>query len=581
MWTEAFAALPADPSAALPTEGIAALPAEGIAALPAIGSSVLVVGVLVVAVTALADAASQRLRIPNSILLLLVGVLLSFLPFMPQVVIDPELVLMLALPPLIYTSGVGMSWPGFRQNLRPILLLAIGLVVVTAAAVAGAVHWLLGVPWAVAFILGAVVSPPDPVAPMAIARTLSVPQKLLTILEGEGLINDATALILLSFAVTAAVTGTFSLPAALVDFVVVILAELAWGYAVGWALLRLRHRVGSPQIEIMLALLTPFVAFWPPHWLGGSGVIAALAAGLYVSWQGPRFISPATRLQGYFVWGLIAHGLEGLVFVLTGLQAQRIASGLDQGGWQRVAVAGAVVSLVVIVVRFLWVFPATYLPRWLSPALRRRDPYPPWQQTFFIGFTGIRGAISLVAALSIPFVAGEAAFPERELILFTTFCVIVVTLVGQGLSLPWLLPRLGLVAAGRAEAAANKAREVQARILGVEAVLAALDKLAAAGADPAAVAVLRRHHGDRLAEYVGTAEAQAKGSTVATDARLQARLIHAERRCIARLYAERRITDDARRRVERELDLEDARNRHALESATGNRLADPEIEALF
>ncbi|MBC7506526.1 MAG: Na+/H+ antiporter [Sandarakinorhabdus sp.] len=540
----------------------------------------LFIGGLLVLVTALADTVSQRLRIPNAILLVFVGALLSFVPIMPPVVIAPELVLMLALPPLIYTSGVGMSWRGFRANLRPILLLAIGLVLFTAATVAGAVHWLLGVPWAVAFVLGAVVSPPDPVAAVAISRSLSLPQRLLTILEGEGLVNDATALILLSFAVAATVTGDFSAADALGSFAAIVLSELAWGAATGWAMLRLRQRVGNPQIEIMLALMTPFIAFWPAHVLGGSGVIAALVAGLYVSRHGARFISPATRLQGYFVWGLVAHGLEGLVFLLTGLQAHRILSGLDQSSWQRLVVAGAVVSLVVIAVRFLWVFPATYGPRWLFASLRRRDPYPPWQQTLFIAFTGIRGSISLVAALSIPLLAGDAPFPDREMILFTTFCVIVVTLVGQGLSLPWLLPRLGLVAAGEAEARTNKAREVAARIIGVEAALTELERLEGAGADAAAVAVLRRRHRDRHAEYVGTADTRIDGSPVASDANLQALLIAAERQRIGELYADHRITDDTRRRIERELDLEDARNRHALESATGDRLADPEAEAL-
>ena len=217
----------------------------------------------------------------------------------------------------------------------------------------------------------------------------------------------------------------------------------------------------------------------------------------------------------------------------------------------------------------------------LFASLRRRNPAPPWQQTFFIAFTGIRGSISLVAALSIPLLAGEAAFPERELILFTTFCVIGVTLIGQGLSLPRLLQWLGLVAAGEAEARANKEREVQGRIEGVEAALAELDRLEARGADPNTVAVLRRRHRDRRAEYIGTADTRVEGSPVATDANLQALLIEAERRRIAELYAEHRITDDTRRRIERELDLEDARNRHALESATGNRLADPEAEVLL
>ena len=540
----------------------------------------LFVAALLIAVTALSDAVSQRLRLPNAILLVLVGAALSFLPMMPPVVIKPELVLMLALPPLIYTSGVGMSWRGFRANLRSILLLAIGCVIFTATAVASVVHWLLGIPWAVAFILGAVVSPPDPIAPMAIARTLTLPQRLLTILEGEGLVNDATALILLSFAIAATISGTFSAFAALADFATIVAAEIVWGYATGAILLRLRHRVGNSQIEIMLSLLTPFVAFWPPHVLGGSGVIAVLVAGLYVSWHGPRFISPATRLQGYFVWGLIAHALEGLVFVLTGLQAQPIVAGLDSAGWQRLAIAGAVVSLVVVLVRFVWVFPATYLPRLILTSIRRREPRPPWQNPFFIGFAGIRGSISLVAALSIPLAVGSAPFPERELILFTTFCVIVVTLVGQGLSLPPLLRWLALITAGETEAADAKAREVQARIAGIDAALAELQRLQNTGADPAAVAVLRRRYRDRRTEYVGTADERIDGSPVASDAKLQTLLVEAERRQIAELYGHNRITDDTRRRIERELDLEDARNRHALESATGDPLDDPEAEVL-
>jgi CPA1 family monovalent cation:H+ antiporter len=540
--------------------------------------SALILGALLVALTAIGDAVSLRLRIPQSILLVVIGAALSLTPGMPRVAIDPQLILLLFLPPLIYSSGVGMSWRGFRRNLRPILLLAIGCVIFTAAAVAAAAHWLLALPWAVAFVLGAVVSPPDPVAPMAIARRLNMPKRLLTILEGEGVVNDATALILLSLAIAAASSGRFSLTGAGIVFVAIVVGEVVWGVVVGWTLLRIRHWTRAPQIEIMLALLTPFVAFWPPHGLGGSGVLAALAAGLYVSWNGPRFISPATRLQGYFVWGLVVHALEGLLFLLTGLQARMLAAGLAGTAWEHLALAGLLICLVVIVVRFVWVFPATYLPRLLSSAIRQREPRPNWQSPFIIGFTGIRGVISLVAALSIPATMMGAPFPDRPLILFVTFCVIIVTLVGQGSILPVLLPRLGLVAAGKAEAADAKVHEVQARVEAIDAALRTLDRLAREGAPSRAVAALRRRHEDRRSEYVGTAEATTVRSPVAEDAHLQAQLLDAERRKVAELYAESRITDDARRRIERELDLEDARNRHAFESATGDVMADPEAE---
>ncbi len=535
----------------------------------------LTLAALLIAVTAIAEAGAGRLGLPQSILLVLVGTGLSFIPGLPPVHIAPEVVLLILLPPLLYGAGVGMSWRGFRANLRPILLLAIGCVLFTASAVAAACHYLLGLDWAVGFVLGAVVAPPDAVAPMAIARRLHIPERILTILEGEGLVNDATALILFAFALAAVMHGGVSVPAAAVKFVAIVVGETLFGVALGFVMMRIRHWARHPQAEIMLALLTPFLAFWPPHALGGSGVLATVAAGLYVSWNGPRFIAPATRLQGYFVWGLVTHGIEGLLFLLTGLQAHALMQGAAGGGWPRLVTAAALVCVVIIVVRFVWVFPATYLPR-LSARLRDREPAPGWQTPFIIGYTGLRGVVSLAAALSIPATINGRPFPEHDLILFVTFVVIVVTLVGQGVTLPPLIRALGLSGAGEREAAADKAAEVQARLGGVEAALAELDRLAAAGAPESAVKALYRRHCDRRNEYAGTADTAVAGSPVAEDARIQAQLIEAERRAIAAFYRDDRITDDARRRIERELDLEDARNRHALESATGDRLADPE-----
>ncbi|MBV8612645.1 MAG: Na+/H+ antiporter [Acetobacteraceae bacterium] len=532
--------------------------------------SELLTGFALVAVTALAAVVARRLWVPHSILLVLLGVALAFVPGLPRVTLDPEMVFLLLLPPLLYSSGVGMSWPGFRANLQPILLLAIGCVLFTAAAVASVAHALFGMTWAVGFVLGAVVSPPDAVAPMAIARRLAVPSRVLTVLEGEGLVNDATALILFSFAVGAVVTGGVSIGNAALGFAVIVAGETLWGLAVGWALLRSRHLARDPQVEIVLALLTPYLAFWPPHMLHGSGVLATVAAGLYVSWNGPRFIAPATRLQGYFVWSLVVYLVEGMVFLLTGLQAHIVATAIGVGNWKQPVLAGLVTCAVVVVVRFVWVFPGTYLPRWASAALRAHDPIPPWQIPFLVGFTGIRGVVSLAAALSIPLTVGAAPFPDRDLVLFATFCVILVTLVGQGVALPWVIVRLGLAEAGRAEAAAAKRREVEARIVGIDAVLARLDALEREGCLPAAARILRQFHQERRAEFVDTADDAVPGSPVPAVAALQLQLIEAERRALALLYASDGITDEARRRIERELDLEDARTRHAAESATGD-----------
>lgn len=540
----------------------------------------LLLGFVLVAITALTAASARPLAMPQSILLVVVGTALAFVPGLPRVSLDPDFMLLLLLPPLLYSSGVGMSWSGFRINLRPIMLLAVGCVLFTATAVAATMHWLLGMPWAVGFVLGAVVSPPDAVAPMAIARRLSVPQRILTILEGEGLVNDATALILFSFAVMAVESGRISIATAAASFALIVIGELLWGAAVGWTMLRLRRLIGDPQIEIVLALLTPYLAFWLPHALGGSGVLAAVAAGLHVSWNGPRFIAPATRLQGYFVWGLVVHLIEGMVFLLTGLQAHVMIEGLGAAGWARALLTGLTTSLVVIIVRFVWVFPATYLPWWLLPNARARDPLPVWQYPFLIGFTGIRGAVSLAAALAIPLTAGSGLFPDRSLILFATFCLILVTLIGQGAVLPRLIVRLGLAEAGVAEAAEDKRHEVAARVVGVKAVLARLEELADEDTPNAAIAALRRRHEDRLTELAGTADERVSGSPVVDSAVIQLQLIDTERSALAGRYAEGALTDEARRRIERELDLEDARVRHAAESAVGDWInADPAAAA--
>src|SRR3954449_2538519 len=273
-----------------------------------------------VAMLVLVAVVAQRVKTAPSILLVVAGVALALVPGLPPIELAPELVLLVMLPPLIYSAGVSMSWREFKFNLRPITLLAFGAVVFTTCAVAAATHWLLGMPWAVAFVLGAIVAPPDVVAPLAIARRLGVPRRIVVVLEGEGLANDATALILYRFAVAAISTGMFSLPTATGEFAAIVAGEMLFGAAVGWLSLRIRHRARDPQIEITLSLITPYVAYWMPEHFGGSGVIATVACGLYISWNGPLLISSATRLQGIFFWDLVIYLIEGLLFLLTGFQ---------------------------------------------------------------------------------------------------------------------------------------------------------------------------------------------------------------------------------------------------------------------
>jgi CPA1 family monovalent cation:H+ antiporter len=523
----------------------------------------LVLALLIAALTVVA----RRVHVISPILLLVAGALIAFMPGMPQLVLDPELVLLTLLPPLLYSSGVGMSWRGFRSNLRPILLLAIGCVLFTATGVAALGHFLLGMPWAVGFVLGAVVAPPDAVAPMAVMKHMRLPRRLITVLEGESLVNDATALVIFGFALSAVVTGAFSLPTAAGQFLAIVLGEIVYGVIIGWLMLRVRHLAADPLAEVLLALATPFLAFWPPHAAGSSGVVACVATGLYVSWNGQRLIRPATRLQGYFIWGLVAWSVEALVFLLTGLQARAVVSGISGEGWNRALAAGLLVSLAVILVRFIWVFPATYLPRWLIPAVRRADPFPNWRLPFLVSFSGPRGVVTLAAALSIPLTIDGKAFPDRDVLLFVAFCVITVTLIALGAALPIVVRLLGLTSAGKHEAAADKRDERRVRLEGIDAVLRALDTLPQ-GAQSVTQAAIRRLHSDRRAHLAVTADESNEDDPVAEASRLQLDLIEVERDSIARAYADNRLTDEARRRVERELDLDEARVRHALASTS-------------
>jgi CPA1 family monovalent cation:H+ antiporter len=533
----------------------------------------LLIAFAMIALTGLTSLAARRMHVPQSILLVSVGAALALAPGFPVVRLHPDLVLLLLLPPLLYTSGVGMSWQGFKNNLRPIMLLAVGCVIFTASVVAAATHWLLKLPWAVAFVLGAVVSPPDAVAPMAIARRLAVPRKILTILEGEGLVNDATALILFSFAVGAAAAGGVSIAKATEAFGIIVSAEIAWGWLIGWAMLHLRTWTRDTEVEMILALLTPFAAFWPPHFLGGSGVLAAVTAGLYTSWNGPRLISPATRLQGFFVWGLAVYLIEGVVFFLTGLQSRVVMDGPDAGEWPRMIWAAAITVVVVVAIRFVWVFPATYLPAWLFRR-RRTAALPSWQETVLISFTGIRGVVSLVAALSIPQTVGDRPFPQRDMILFVTFCVILASLLGQGTALPKVIGLLALDRAGAREAESAKRNEIIARIAGIEAALKRLEELEQEGTISRAAATLRRQQEERRMAFIRATNVQIGRSPLANAAAVQLELVKAERASIAAQFAAGKLTDEARRRIERELDLEDARVRHVADGVAGEGFAE-------
>ncbi len=511
---------------------------------------------------------ARRLNTAPSILLVVVGVALALIPGIPPIELSPQFVLLIVLPPLIYSAGVAMSWREFRFNLRPIALLAFGCVVFTTCAVAAATHYLLALPWSIGFLLGAIVSPPDVVAPLALARRLGLPRRLVVILEGEGLANDATALVLYRFAVAAVSTGAFSVPEAAGTFGAIVVGEIAYGVGVGWVSLRLRRWARDPRVEITLSLMTPYLAYWVPEHLGGSGVLATVAVGLYISWNGQRLISAATRLQGIFFWDLLIYLIEGFVFLVTGLQARTLLGRIGAHSVRELVFGIVVTTLVCILARFIWVFPAAYLPRLLVPAIRRRDPYPSWRIPFMLAFIGVRGVVSLAAALAVPFTLRNGApFPYRDEILIITFGVIILTLVAEGPIMPAVARWLRLPHMAVREQREEKEAELRAR----HAALAAAERRLQALADENGLK-------EEVAKHLSARNHQrtlhlpktlADGSeTSAKGAQLHLELIKAEREQIHELLRKGEITDESRRRIERELDLEEASifcNRDAYE----------------
>ncbi len=428
---------------------------------------------LLVAIVILATLAT-RLRIPYAILLVLGGLLLGFVPGLPTITLNPELVLVLFLPPLIYSSAWLTSWREFRANLRPILQLSLGLVLVTTIVIAVVAHTIAGLSWPVAFVLGAVVSPTDAVAASATAQQLGLPRRIVTVIEGESMVNDATGLVVYRFAVAALVMGSFSLWQASLQFVIVSLGGLLIGLVIGWPVAWLHRHLDDAPIEITITLLTPYAAYLLADALQVSGVLAVLSAGLYLSRQSSRFFSSNTRLQANAVWNVLVFLLNGLVFLVIGLQLRSILESIAGHALFTLIWEALLISLAVIAVRIAWVFPAAYLPRLISPRLRDRDPFPGWRQVAMVAWIGMRGGLSLVAALALPLsLAAGQPFTQRDLVIFFTFAVILVTLVGQGLSLVPIIRLLGL------ERDSSLEREhALAHLVATRAALARLDELA-------------------------------------------------------------------------------------------------------
>jgi CPA1 family monovalent cation:H+ antiporter len=500
------------------------------------------------------------LRIPYPIMLVLGGLLLGFAPGVPEVEMPPEVVLIGILPPLLYSSAFFTGLRELRHNLRPISLLAIGLVAMTTAGVAVVAHAVADLPWAEAFVLGAVVSPTDPIAATAIGRRLGVPRRLIDIIEGESLVNDGTALVLLRTAIVAAVTGVFSPWEAAGRLVLNIVGGIAVGLVVGYVVRRVRRVLDNPPLEVTIAFLTGYFAFLPAAALGVSGVLAVVTAGVYLGWYTPELTTVQTRLQGLGFWEILNFLLNVLLFGLIGLQLRPIMDSLSgRGDWSLVGEA-TVIVLAVIALRIIWVFPATYVPRWLFAGLRARDPSPPLRYPAFVAWNGMRGAVTIAAALLIPLRTDAGApFPERDLIIFFAFAVVLGTLVVQGLSLPAVIRALRL----EADDGGAEEEEALARVRAAEAALERLDELVSESwvLDDTAER-LRGAYRFRIDRFSARIDPDGDGKIEKRSLkyqRLRRELLEAERHAVVELRNTGEISDDVMRRVERDLDLEVSR----------------------
>lgn len=523
------------------------------------GQAELLIAGILVAVAGL-GALARRIAIPYPILLVIAGALFGFLPGIPEVKLNPDVVLVVFLPPLLYAAAFFANLGDIRRSLRAISLASVGLVVATMCAVAVAAHELIdGLPWSVAFTLGAVVSPTDPLAASMIMRSLDAPRRLVSAVEGEGLFNDATALVAYRVTVAAVVAGTFSLGHATLEFVLDAAGGVAIGLIVGWVIAQIRGRTADAQVSITISLLSGYAAFIPANAVGASGVLAAVTCGIYMGLRGPHIISARTRLQGFFVWDILDYVVNASLFVLVGLQLRTVVNGISGQSAATLADYAVVVSAVVILTRIIWFFTTPYLIRLIDRRESQRARRISASARFVLAWSGMRGAVSLAAALAIPLTTDSgASFPQRDLVIFLTFAVIFSTLVVQGLSLPLVIRGLHVSSDGSEED-----EELRARLRETNAALARIDELARE--DWTRKDTIERMRGQyeyrrrRLSARAGKIEDDGyEDRTMAYQLVVQS-VLGAQREALVGLRDEGAISNEVMNRLIQELDLEESR----------------------
>jgi len=501
---------------------------------------------------------AQKLRIPYPIIMVIGGLVLSFIPRIPDITLDPDLIFLVVLPPLLYSSAWTTSWRDFRYNVVTISLLAFGLVAFTVAGVAlAAPHVFPGFDWRLGLVLGAIVAPTDAIAASSIARQIGLPARIVDILEGESLLNDATGLLALEFGLEIVVRRHMpTVSYGLLTFVWLVVGGIAVGLAIAWVVYHIEKRIDDGPIEVTMSILVPYAAYLAAQSMHASGVLAVVASGLLLSRQSARLFSPTVRIGAWSVWESLTFMLNGLVFVLIGLQFPAIRGSISSYGLTTVVMYGAIFSALLVLLRIVWVFPGAHLSHWIRTRFGHHWEPPPGRQIFVVGWTGMRGVVSLAAALALPTVLKDGSpFPQRDMILCLTFCVIFVTLVLQGLSLPYLIRLLGL--AGKA---GPDCEELEARRIVAEAAISHLEGARTRDSKDAAEEYedLTHHYRQRLAGLT-VDRTQKEALDTARHLELSLEALRVERDTAIQLRNEGRINDTVLRRLERELDLSESR----------------------
>ena len=522
--------------------------------------NLLIIIVLLLAVSLL-SMLSEKLRISYPIFLVICGLIIGFIPKVLDIALEPNLVFLIFLPPLLYVAAWNTSWKDFWTYRRPINLLAFGVVIFTSWTVAVVSHWIIpGFSLALGFLLGGIISPPDAVAATSVLQKLTVPKRVVTILEGESLVNDASSLIVFRFALAAVLTGKFVLWEAGLEFGIVVAVGILIGLAIAMVIYAIhRFLPTTSSIDTAITLIAPYLMYITAEHFKCSGVLAVVSGGLFLSSQSTRIFSYSSRLQAQSVWETLVFLLNGAVFILIGLQLPMILNSMDAGRITSAVFYGVVISLLTIVVRIIWVFTGTYLPRMLSKTIRKSESYSNWKSVLLVAWSGMRGVVSLAAALSIPLTLNTGEhFPYRNTILFISFIVILVTLVLQGLSLPYLIRKLNIEEKNNEK---EHLLEVQMKLTS-----AVIDHINKEYAHEAETIPIFRQLKDRHEHLLEAQRKQLSKKGVAPSympvyraALLE--LLEVRRKALEEMQKDGKYADELMRNIEREIDHEEARLR--------------------